>query len=177
MIVERMNRPDTAIAELPDVKGHLRVDGDEFDGEVARMLTAAQREAEDYASLALIDQDIRVILSGWPRGNTFPLPVVPLIDWATVTVMVGGVAFDDFSVMTGHRPALRLTEQIPAGEVIIEYKAGYGASPADVPDDLREAIMDQAAAYFDARGAVDRKAVAMSPHFARIVGRYRRIRV
>ena len=177
MIVERINRPDTAIADLPEVMDHMRVDGDEFHAEAARMLSAAQREAEDYASIALLVQDIRVILSGWPRGHTFMLPITPLVDWSTVTVMAGGMAFDDFSVITGHRPALRLTAPIPADEVIIDYKAGYGTVPGAVPDDLREAIMDQATAYFDARGPGDPKASALSPHFARIVGRYRRVRV
>lgn len=177
MIVERLNRPDTAIAELPDVKSHMRVDGDELNTEVARMLAAAQLEAETYGSLALFDQDIVVTLSSWGRCDTFPLPVIPLVDWATVTVTAGGVPFDDFSVMTGQRPALRLVKPIPAGEVVIGYKAGFGALADDLPDDLREAIMDQAAAYFDARGPGDPKAVALSPHFARIVGRYRRVRL
>lgn len=177
MSIERLNRPATAVAQMTEVKDHARVDGDHFDGELARMLASAQLEAEGHGSLALFDQSIRVILPSWPRKDTYQLPIIPLLDFSTVTVAVDGVTFDDFAVITGLRPALRIERPIPQGEVIIDYVAGFGPLQADVPDDLREAILDQAATYFDARGAEDRRTVTFSAHFARIVGRYRRVAI
>lgn len=177
MIIERLNRADADPAMLTELRSHARLDGfTDDDDQIVRMGRAAAREAEEFAQIALLNQTIRVTLESCPRALTFPLPIGPLLDWSTVEVTADGAAFDDFSVMTGQRPAIRFTEARPAGGVVIEYQAGFGPDSASLPDDLREAILDQALAYYDARGPGDPKAAAMSPHFARIVGRYRRVR-
>lgn len=60
--------------------------------------------------------------------------------------------------MIGRRPPLRLAGPRPTGQAIIEYQAGFGNHPEDIPEDLRHALPDHIAAYYDARGAVDQKA-------------------
>lgn len=176
MNVERLTRSSLPAVDLAEAKNHARVDGDFEDVDFARMIDAATREAEDYAQMALLTQAIRVVLPYWPRPDTIALPITPLLDWSSATVTAGGVAFEDFAVMTGQRPALRLTGARPGGEIIIDYSAGFGDQPEDIPADLRHALLDQIATYYDARGAMDGKTVTLSPHFARIVGRYRGVR-
>ncbi|RJL18656.1 head-tail connector protein [Paracoccus siganidrum] len=174
MIIERLNRPATAAVDLPAAKLRGRIDFGDDDADLEVMGGAVTREAEDYAQIALLTQTIRVCMSAWPRASIFHLPITPLLDWSSVSVTAGGEAFEDFAVMTGRRPALRLTGPRPAGEIIIDYLAGFGDQPEDIPDDLRHALLDQVAAYYDARGSTDRN--ALSPHFVRIVGRYRGVR-
>lgn len=176
MIIERMDRPTALAVDLEEAKNHARVDGDYDDFALAQMIATATREAEDYAQVALLAQPIRVILPCWPQSLTLQLPIGPVFDWSSITILAGTEPIDDFSVMTGRRPAVRLATARPAGVIIIDDQAGYGDEVSDIPPDLRHALLDQVAIYYDARGAVDRKTVSLSPHFARIVGRYRGVR-
>ncbi|MFV0299896.1 MAG: capsid cement protein [Paracoccus sp. (in: a-proteobacteria)] len=167
MIVERLNRPMGGAVTLADVALHARADSVEFLPELQRFADAAALEAEDLAQIALRSQAIRVTLEVWPRCLSVRLPIGPLLDWSSVIVTVDSQPFGDFSVVTGLRPELRVTAR-PSSPIIINYTAGYGDTPETIPEDLRLAVMDQAACYFDARGPVDVKTRAQSPHFARI---------
>lgn len=51
------------------------------------------------------------------------------------------------------------------------------ATVADLPDDLRLAIIDQAAMLYDARGADTERPAGLSMAAARIVSRYRGVRL
>jgi uncharacterized phiE125 gp8 family phage protein len=133
---------------------------------------------EKFAQLALLNQTIRVTLDCWPRAARFDLPVSPLLDAMAVTITADGEAFDAFGVTTGLRPAVRYQDERPGGEIVIEYTAGFGETPDDIPGDLQHAIMDQVSCAFDTSGALDPKitgAIAMSPQMARIAARYRRV--
>lgn len=178
MIVQRLEAPLSAVVDLDELRRHVRTDpGDSsMDQELSLMAHAAVREAEDFAQIALLAQKVRVTFESCPRAFTIPLPIAPLLDWSTVKVTAGGIAFDDFSITTGQRPAIRFVGSRPSGSVVIEYLAGWGDDAASIPEDLRLAVLDQAAAFFDARGPGDGKTVARSPHFTRIVGRYRKVR-
>ncbi|MFV0411252.1 MAG: hypothetical protein ACK5LJ_16590 [Paracoccus sp. (in: a-proteobacteria)] len=181
MIVERVNRPVGQVVTIDELGWHTRTGGPAEMGEnphwpeLERFADAAGLEAEDSAQIALLTQRVRVTLEAWPRALTLSLPIAPLLDFASVTVSADGKPFEDFGVMTGLRPALRFNAR-PVGLVVIEYSAGFGDTAEAVPKDLRLAIMDQVACYFDARGVVDVKARTQSPHFARIIGRYRGVR-
>ena len=176
MITTRLERRVTGILDLEDAKRHARVDGDYEDFDFHRMMVSAIIEAEDYASMAFLSQAVRVTLDARPSDGKVALPIGPLRDWTEVFVMVAGEDYDHFTVTEGQRPALHLDWPCPPGPIVIEYFAGFGHDGADVPEDLRHALLDQVAAYYDARGAVNRSTVALSPHFARIVGRYRGVR-
>lgn len=176
MNVERISRSPEPVLDLTEAKNHTRVLFDDDDADFVNAIDAVAREAEDYGQIALINQTIRVTLPCWPRAMIFNLPIAPLLDWSTVTVTADGEAFDDYAVMTGRRPALRLSGSRPQGVIVIEYVAGFGDAAGDIPGDLRKAMLDQVSVYYDTRGAVDKQAVSLSPHFARILGRYRGVR-
>ncbi len=138
---------------------------------------AAATEIESYSQLALIDQTIRVTIEEWPRSLSLNLPIAPVFSAPSLTVTVDGLAFGDYAVITGQRPALRLTSERPRSVIVITYLAGFGPKSSDIPDDLAGAIKDQASAFFDLRGEGDGKSNGMSPHMARIAARYRRVAV
>jgi uncharacterized phiE125 gp8 family phage protein len=177
MIVERLTTPTAPAFDLNNLKKHCRIDGGDWDIELSGHGTAAATELQSYASLALIDQTIRVTLPAWPRTDTLGLPIIPMIDPLSVTVTADGVAFEAYAVTAGLRPALRLSGDRPCGVIVIEYLAGFGPTASSVPADLVNAIHDQASAFFDAKGAGDGKTNGMSPHMARIAARYRRVAV
>lgn len=178
MIVQRQeDRPVWIITDLDEVRDHARVDGNDSDRELARMVKAAAREAEERAQIALLDQAVQVTLDGWPRAYSLRLPIGPLTDFASVTMTVDGQPFEAFAVQTGLRPELRLSGPRPCGQIVISYTAGFGTSAEAIPEDLQQAIIDQASTYFDARGGFDQRiTAALSPHFARVIGRYRGVR-
>lgn len=175
MIVQRTPLSAVNPFVLADVQRHLRVTDADMMAESQAFALAAVKEFEAYAQVALIDQTITVTLEEDIRRALLQLPIAPMIDPLSVTVVADGVAFAAFAVIAGQRPALRFTDVKPCGLVVIQYKAGFGPAVTDVPQDIKLAIADQAAAYFDQRGAADGKTVAMSPHMARIAARYRRV--
>lgn len=176
MIVERLTIPTGQLFDRNAMVDHLRLD-DDLVTEGYRHVQAAAGEAEAYGQLALLTQTIRVTLDAWPdlHGPTFPLPIAPVIDAGSVTLTADGLPFTGFTVIPGLRPALALTGNCPTGRVIVQYQAGFGATAAAIPPVLAHAILDQAAAFYDVRGAGDGKTNGMSPHLARIVARYRRV--
>jgi len=174
MITERLTIPTGTPFSVIDLAAHCRVEGWGED-EITLHAQAAVAELEQYAQLALLTQTIRVTLDAWPRGHCLTLPIAPVIDPVSVTITVDGTAFHGFAVLTGLRPALRLTGAMPCGVIVIEYQAGFGDTAADIPRDLSLGIMDQTSASFDMRGAGDGKTNGMSPHMARIAARYRRV--
>lgn len=175
MIIERITQPTGLPFIQSTLADHCRLTDPSMIQEASTHARAAASELQHYAQLALLDQTIRVTLDAWPRSSWFDLPIAPLLDVLTVTITVDGVPFNDFGIVAGLRPALHLTAAKPCGLIVIEYEAGFGASAGAVPPDLVHAIIDQAAALFDARGAGDGKSNGMSPHMARIAARYRRV--
>ena len=174
MIVERLDRSTVAPVVWDHLLAHVRVDSEQGT-EVNRHAHAAAQEAEDYGQLALLTQTIRVTFEAWPDLTVLPLPIIPVLTAGSVTLVADGLAFTGFTVTTGLRPALALTDVRPVGRVVVQYQAGFGASATDIPPALAHAILDQAAALFDDRGAGDGKTNGMSVHMARILARYRRV--
>lgn len=173
MTVHRQPRPNwtPSVATLCD---HVRTgpNDDAAVSEVLRLSDAAVSEFEAFAQIAIADQTIRVSLQEWPAESWLSLPIAPLFDGSTVTLTSDGIVFAGFQTMTGLRPVLRLTSERPIGGIVITYRAGFGG---DVPPDIALAVLDQAAAFYDTRGAGDGKTNGMSPHMARIAARYRRV--
>ncbi len=178
MIINRVLVGTARPFDLTKVSMHCRTDGDaEFDSEIYRMAEAAVLEFEHYTQIALLFQNIEVLLEGPLRQSVFPLPIVPLLKDTPVQVQVGGQNFESFEIIAGLRPALRFTSDTPCGPIKITYQAGFGETAAHLPKDIENAIADQTSALFDLRGAGEGKSNGMSPHMARVAARYRRVRI
>ena len=83
-------------------------------------------------------------------------------------------------MVSGVRPYLRWQDayhDLTPRQVTIEYQAGFGATATDIPYDLAQALMDQAALHYDGRSPMDAKSLTTSPHMARIGARYRGVQV
>lgn len=186
MHVSRDTAPRAEVFDNQALAHHLRIDlSDSVHLVEARaMASAAVAELEEHASIAMITQKIRLTLDAWPENNVIILPVGPVPPFSYVTMTVDGEPFNRFSLYAGPRGSLRLygqrpetalIESGPAEGLVIEYEPGFGNAAHNVPDDLRLAVLDQAAAFFDVRGAGDGKTQHLSPHAARIAARYRRV--
>lgn len=184
MTFERITTPDAPADDFPTVRDWLRVDGDFEDAVIADLIAAAARELEEAAGLALIEQEIRVTLDGWPELGRLVLPIAPALDVQSVSATADGEPVTA-ALITGLRPCVKLTPPAgvsPASRVVVTYTAGFGPDAASVPADLRQAIRDQVALAYDGRGqsAHDGRGAlggiaAASYAFQRAVGRYRRV--
>tara|TARA_R110002072_G_scaffold109603_4_gene237066 strand:- start:189 stop:737 length:549 start_codon:yes stop_codon:yes gene_type:complete len=176
MLVHRTPAPSGFPFNLDTVKEHVRLDGFENDEEITNMARAAAAELEQFAQIALLTQSIRVtVFDPMPEPGLL-LPIGPVLGDDLPTVLIDGTAFTGFDFVPGNRPYLRWYGQYHSllpRRLVIEYQAGFGASAADVPDDLAHALMDQTALYFDGRSPMAAKSLTTSPHMARIGAKYR----
>lgn len=176
MLVQRTAISANNPFSLSDLKAHLRVDHDDDDAAITNMGWTAAAEVENFAQIALLTQSIRVTIFNPIRGSGLSMPIGPVADGAEVTVTIDGEAFTGFDFASGLRPYLRgqnAYQLLSPVRVVIEYTAGFGDDAGDIPPDLAQAIMDQAALHYDGRSPMDGKALTMSPHMARIGARYR----
>lgn len=173
--------PALAAVELSDLQAHARVfDADEADA-LADMALAATLELEAQANIALLTRSVTLRVTGWPACGALPLPIGPVQDGAGATVTANGEPVIGAELLPGRIGELRLEAEIAAtlaeAEIVVSYPAGFGASPADVPADLRHAILDQVAALYDARGAADPRRMTAAPAFLRIAAKHRGARI
>lgn len=161
---------------LDDLKDHLRIADDAEDTAIGAIGSAAASEVEHFAQVALLTQTITLTAFDAPPDPYLRLPIGPVAQDHTPTVTIDGAAFTDFTFVAGIRPVIRwgATWRTQSPLVLkVEYTAGFGATAADIPADLAQAIMDQAALHYDGRSPMEAKALTMSPHMARIGARYR----
>ena len=186
MIVTRTPLTDAAPFALAEVKAHARVDGDHDDPGVILMARTAAREIEAHCALALMTQIITVTFTEW--GCVVPLPIGPLdvvaLDDHPITVQTREA---DGTLVTwpqgwwvdaGRYPTLNLTDRqfMDGKALVVTYPAGFGSAAASIPEDLQHAINDQAAAFYDQRGAEDGKQ-GLSLAASRIAARHRKVAV
>ncbi|MEM1430149.1 MAG: hypothetical protein AAGG09_11885 [Pseudomonadota bacterium] len=165
---------------LYGLKLHLRVPDDAEDTAIQNIGETAAAEIEQFAQIALLTQTIRVTIFNPSREYGLSLPIGPVADDDVPTVTIDGEAFTAFDFVGGNRPYIRWLadyHDLTASRMTIEYQAGFGAAAADVPPDLAQALMDQAALHYDGRSPMDAKSLTTSPHMARVGARYRGVQV
>ena len=142
---------------LAEAKSFCRIDGSDEDALVNALIAAARLQVESLTGRALITQTWRLTMACAPR--LVELPVIPVA--ALVAAPAGAVVQGD---------AVLLVE--PVDELTVDYTAGYGAA-ADVPGDLKQAVLTLVAYWYE-----NRDAVTMPPFgFDRLIASYKRVRL
>ncbi len=153
---------------LADAKQHLRVDTTDEDALISRVMIGARSELERGLGRAFITQSWTYLLDAWPTGYALPLPLSPVQSIDAVRVY----ALDDsFSVMPaagylldglGSPPRLIrrgtlpwIAPQRPGNGIAIDFTAGYGSQPTDVPAALRIAMLLLISHWYENRQLAD----------------------
>ncbi|MCD7059489.1 head-tail connector protein [Pelagibacterium xiamenense] len=177
---------------LVRAKAFLRVDDAAEDGLIEALITAARIHLESTTGRALMAQSWRVVRDCWPENRVIALPVSPLIALSEVR------AFD----AEGNATVIDTAQFLPDGQAVparlilpaniegapvlrermgieIDYVAGFGTEPADVPGDLIQALLTLVAYWYEHRDAVlVAGAGSMVPAgFDRLVANYKRVRL
>ena len=181
--------PETEPVTLVEARQFLRLDQADEDDLVTTLITAARLMVEAAAGRCLIEQPWRIVLDRWPANGEIRLPLSPLmrIEAARVYDLLGAAQPVAESALTLDRtadpPLIRVMGELPEigrshGAIEIDVVAGYGASAAEVPAPLRQAVLRLAARWFEERGDVaSRDAQALPKTIAALVAPFRRGRL
>ena len=173
---------------LSEMKAYLRVDDDDGtqDAVIAGLVTAARLVVEAASRRILIEQSWRVVMDHWPKERVVRLPVSPVIAVGSVKV------FDQDGAMTEIAPAsvesdtlsdpprIAVTDAPDPGQarngIVIDLKAGYGATADAVPATLRLAVKILVTHWFENRGDVTGEQV-LPPEALALVAPFGRARL
>lgn len=157
-----MNQYATEITVAPTVepltvaeaKAHLRVDHTTDDSYIESLIKAARRTAEQFQSRAYITQTWKLYLDDFPSGKEIKLPVAPVASVSSITYvdLQGDTqTWDSANYQVDTKAAIpRIvlspivswpnveTDRINA--VTITFIAGYGATSASVPENIKHAM-------------------------------------
>jgi uncharacterized phiE125 gp8 family phage protein len=167
MSLERITAPASEPVSLAEAKAHLRVDHDDEDAAIARLIVAARERCERMTARAFIQQSWILWCDAWPdsipRMLTIPKP--PLMTLTSVTaydrsgaatVLSSDAYIVDDAAVPG-RVIFTDTVVLPvnlrvAKAIAVAFEAGYGPAPADVPAAIRAAILMLTAHLYEGRG-------------------------
>lgn len=148
---------------LQEAKDFAKVDGTAEDALIEGFITAARSAIEGILGRSLINQTIVLRLDEWAR-DVLPLPRPPLIAVTEVrTLDEDGTetvyASSNYYVIDGDRAELVLKGGVTPpentvrarGGFEVEYVAGYGAYAEDVPQGIRNAILQWVAVMYETR--------------------------
>lgn len=173
---------------LAEAKAHLRIDETAEDTYVTALIVSARVRIEVETRRALVTQVWTQTLDRWPADGVVGLRIAPVQTVTSVTVRdasgtpqavdAGAYALDG----DGAPPRLLINAPVPSpatlpAGVAITFAAGYGDAAADVPADIRQAMLLLVADWFEHRdplfGASD--AARLPPPVAAILAPYRMV--
>ena len=170
--------PAAEPVSIAELRAHLRLAAGE-DALSASLIAAARMTVEQQSGLRLMTQSWRVLLDDWPQG-VCELPVAPV--QAVTSVKLPGdpehaLAASDYRLQTNLLPPqIRFLgnhlprPQQPECGIHINLTVGFGPAAADVPDDLRLAVLQLAAHWYDAdEFSRAGRTPVMPPHIAALV--------
>lgn len=155
---------------LPELKNHLRIDTALEDTLLSNFIVAARDYCEKYQGRAYITQTWDLFFDDWPE-SPFQIPLPPLLVVNTIKYTdsagtISTLAATDYQVdIDSHkgRVSLAVSKLWPTvtlralNGVEINFDAGYGLAPVDVPERIRTAIMLMAGNFYEHREATDIK--------------------
>ncbi len=191
ILIEQTQVPDAALP-VAEFREHLQL-GSGFaddglqDPVLVPQLRAAIGTVEGKTGKALIARDFLLVNSAWRSLGMQVFPVAPVTAIQSLTI----VDLNDVStVVPGEKYRLRQDVHAPAlvsvglslptipvgGSADIAFTAGYG-DWADVPADLRQAVLMLAAHYYENRSAVTLRAANLPQSVVGICRRHAPIRL
>jgi uncharacterized phiE125 gp8 family phage protein len=153
--------PEAEPVTLDELKQQLRIDHDDEDTFLAAKLRAARRHVEGMTGLALARATYEIVLDRFPSAEIH-IPRGPLVSVTSITYVdadggQGEITADRFTVDSASPegwivPVLGFTwpaTMKTTNAVRIRFVAGYDA--AELPEPLREAILQLASWWYEAR--------------------------
>lgn len=139
---------------LSEAKAYLRVDSSSEDGVITNLIFTARSMVEEYLRKSLITQTWKLSYDSSLHEQIF-LAMGPIQSVVSVKLISreGDVSTIDPATYYLNASKLCLIFDVTpeAHRIEIEYLAGFGSNPSDVPMAIRQAILAQILAIFDNR--------------------------
>lgn len=152
---------------VAEAKAHLRIDGTAEDILIASLIVTSRLHVEAALGLALIAQGWRLTLDTWPDEGVVRFPLRPIRSITSVAVKDAAgtpatVAAEDY-LLDGLAVRPRLIARdgkwpvpgLRASGIDIEFTAGIGDEPEDVPQPIRHAILLLVAHWYEHRDPLE----------------------
>jgi uncharacterized phiE125 gp8 family phage protein len=167
--LRQLSAPATELLNVAQVHLQSRIDFDDEDDLLTAYTLAARASIEEYLSRSLITQTWELGISGFPYQDRILLPRGPVQSVTTVKytdsgevthTLVGGVDYlvdiytEQAEVILPFGqvwPTAVLSTRRP---VVIQYTAGYGDNPSDVPAQISLAGYQLCGDWYENREAV-----------------------
>ena len=173
---------------LAEAKAFLKVDGNAEDSLIMTLIGAARLHVEGVTGKALLAQSWRVVLDDWPDYGIVKLPVSPLMAITEISATDGNgashtVPLDQFGSEPDRLIVPRVVVGMPALQerqgIEIDYVAGFGTEPEEVPADLRQALLGLVAHWHEHRDAVivAGSGAVVPSGFDRLLAAHKRVRL
>ena len=132
-----------------EIKASARIDGTDFDSQIAIIIPALRRQAEARIGRRLITQTVELVLDAFPVAEidlTLPnVQSIVSVKYLDVAGVEQTVASNLYSLDASSTPCWLLPARdtdwpatlAAANAVRVRFVAGYGATAASVPDDIR----------------------------------------
>jgi uncharacterized phiE125 gp8 family phage protein len=159
--------PTSEPVTVAEAKAHLRVDAANEDTLIASLILTSRLHVETALGLALLTQSWQLLLDRWPPEKDLQLPLRPLqsIDAVRVFPAEGAATVidpSDYLADTASVPPRLIRTGViwpqpgkAANGVEIDFTAGYGASAADVPAPIRQALLLLIAHWYERREPIE----------------------
>jgi uncharacterized phiE125 gp8 family phage protein len=188
MISYLLAGPAEEPVSLAEAKAFLKVDDGAEDGLIATLIGAARLHIEGVTGRALLAQSWRVVLDDWPESGAVKLPVSPFIALSEINAVdEAGVSHAVPLAQFLAEPDRLLLPPTIAGMPVqrqrhgieIDYVAGFGTEPEDVPADIRQAILALVAHWHEHRDAViiAGSGTVVPSGFDRLIARHKAVRL
>lgn len=191
MLIEETPIPDAALP-LEAFKAHLRLGsgfgpGDVQDAVLASFLRAAIAAVEARTGKAVLTRQFCLSVTTWHMSDVHALPVAPVVTIERVEMVTWDgmrtvVNPDNYWLQRdAQRPKLQAVSSLPAvprgGVIDVIFEAGFAADWADLPSDLRQAVLMLAAHYYEYRNDTGLSEGCMPFGVSSLIERYRQMRL
>ncbi len=161
--------PTVEPVTVEELKTFARIDSTDEDALLANFIITARAATEKYLGRALIYKTIKAVMDYWPC-NKIELPLPPLSSITSVQIRDENdtlTTYDssNYYVVKDSIPGsivIKYGNDLPenyslreVGAFIITYVAGYGDSPDDVPEPIRQAVLQWATNIYETRAVGD----------------------
>jgi len=170
---------------LDEARAYLRVEHNDEDETVAALVTAARLQIEAQARRALITQTWRLSLDAWPDRGVIAVRPGPLqsltaarvYDLDNVAHAIDTQSFvpDRASSALVFTPWSVAEPQRPNAGIELDVICGYGDTPLDVPEGLRQAIRMLLTHWHENRGLVGANASPLPASVSALIAPYRMV--
>lgn len=193
MVLEETGAVPGSALPVAALADHLRL-GTAFQGDALQagllesQLRAAIAVIEGRTAKVLLSRGFRLVLGQWRGVWAQTLPVAPVVMLSEVALVDGAGVRSVLEAgrlrleRDAHRPRLvAVTGSLPViplgGRVEISFTAGFGVAWADVPADLRQAVMLLAAQFYETRHDVGDGVAGLPVAVQALIERWRTVRI